>query len=84
MTGALVAAVVALAAVLAAVVWRRRARRRAANQVDAFAAARAVTNRWSTDPTSTPQPLREFLHEQGGRTPAASEAGEEGDDAERQ
>jgi hypothetical protein len=34
------------------------------DQVDAFTRARAVTNRWSDDPRSTPAPLRAYLAEQ--------------------
>lgn len=68
---------VGLAVVLlaAAVFALRPPRSQGGDQVDAFAAARAVTNRWSADPSSTPRPLRDFLTEQRGAAaqPAAPE-----------
>jgi hypothetical protein len=42
--------------------WRSRPRQ--LYMVEEFATAREVTNRWSQDPTTTPQPVREFLDEQ--------------------
>jgi hypothetical protein len=35
-----------------------------ADQVQAFTAARSVTNRWSEDPLSAPAPVREYLAKQ--------------------
>ena len=61
MTGTLVALLL-IGAVLAVAYSRFvRGRGPGRDQVDTFAAARAVTNRWSQDPTTTPQPLRDFL-----------------------
>lgn len=51
---------------------RGRGRRTGLDSVESFAAARAVTNRWSEDPASTPKPLRDYLSQQA----AAREADE--------
>lgn len=67
MTGMLIALVLAGAVVVVAYLGFVRGRGGGRDQVDAFAAARAVTNRWSQDPTSTPQPLRDFLGAQKRR-----------------
>ena len=49
--------------VLLAVVfaWTVRGRVGRVDQVGTFEAARAMTNRWSQDPGTTPQPLRDFV-----------------------
>ena len=60
MTAVVVVGVLVLLAALVAVRWMPRGGG-VVSQVDSFAAARAVTNRWSADPTSTPQPLRDYL-----------------------
>lgn len=59
-TAVLGAVAVVLAVAMAAAVLRSRVHDPSV-QVDQFAAAREVTNRWSTDPTSTPVPLLDYL-----------------------
>jgi hypothetical protein len=61
---AVVVVVVVLLAVVAGYLLLSRGRGRRADQVDAFAHARDVTNRWSQDPSTTPAPLRRYLQEQ--------------------
>lgn len=61
---AIVAGAVLLVAVLVVVL---RSGRGPADQVDAFAAARQVTNRWSQDPASAPAPVRDYVQEQNRR-----------------
>ncbi len=63
MTAVVVVVVLALALV-AAYLWLARGRRQQLDQVDSFAHARDVTNRWSEDPSTTPAPLRRYLQEQ--------------------
>jgi hypothetical protein len=61
----LLVAVIALGSLVAAARWvRPRQAVSARNQVDAFTRARAVTNRWSADPATTPAPLRDYLAQQ--------------------
>lgn len=59
-------ALVLLGALLLAVagVLLLRSGRGPADQVDAFSAARSVTNRWSEDPASAPAPVREYVEQQ--------------------
>ena len=75
LTGLVVVGVVVLAVAVAFAMLRRSGGPE--SQVDRFEAARAVTNRWSIDPTSTPAPLRDYL---AGRPeqPAPDEAREAG------
>lgn len=56
--------VVVLLVVGALVLLWSRAGQRPADQVDAFAAARSLTNRWSTDPGSSPGPVRDYIAQQ--------------------
>jgi hypothetical protein len=77
-TAVVVAGAVVLLAALAAARWMPRGTGGVVSQVDSFAAARAVTNRWSADPTSTPQPLRDYLsgqQQQDEPPPAEPDAG---------
>ncbi|HUR51414.1 MAG TPA: hypothetical protein VMZ11_04755 [Mycobacteriales bacterium] len=63
MTVLLIAAA-AVASVLAARRWVHRPSAVRREQVTAFTRARAVTNTWSADPSTTPAPLREYLARQ--------------------
>lgn len=74
MTAAVVAVLVVAVLAVAGYVWSTRTRSGGVDQVDSFAAARAMTNRWSEDPDSTPQPLRDFLNAERRRTQAPAEA----------
>lgn|GEM_PF-4515242 len=66
MTIAFVVGGVALIAL--ALLLQRRSGRSPADQVDAFAAARQVTNRWSADPSSAPAPVRDYVEQQTRRS----------------
>jgi hypothetical protein len=70
MTGFLMVVALVTAAV-AAYRWLPRGRTGVVSQVDAFQQAREVTNRWSADPSTTPQPLRDYLRSQ--QQPPAAE-----------
>ena len=56
-----VLAVVALLAVGGWFAWRSVGRASPLSEVGRFSAAREVTNRWSSDPSSTPKPLQDYL-----------------------
>ena len=64
---AVVTVVVLVLAAAVAARWLPRGRVGVVSQVDAFESARAVTNRWSSDPSTTPAPLRDYLRQQGAR-----------------
>jgi len=64
MSAAVVVSVLVVLAVAGGALWTRHRRASPPRQVDAFAAARAVTKRWSEDPATTPQPLKDYLREQ--------------------
>ncbi len=66
--------VVALLAVGGWFAWRSVGRASPLSEVGRFSAAREVTNRWSSDPTSTPKPLQDYLIEQGLQHPAQQPA----------
>jgi len=53
-----------VALIALALLLQRRSGRSPADQVDAFAAARQVTNRWSADPSSAPAPVRAYVEQQ--------------------
>lgn len=56
--------VAVVAVLLVLLVVRLRSGRTAPDQVDSFAAARSVTNRWSQDPASAPAPVRDYVEQQ--------------------
>lgn len=63
-----VAIVVGGVVLVALLVVLLRSRRGPADQVDAFAAARQMTNRWSDDPASAPAPVRDYVEQQSRRS----------------
>ena len=74
----IIAPVLVLLAVVCA--WTVRGRAGRADQVDTFETARAMTNRWSQDPGSTPKPLRDFVdaeRRRGSSEPDAPAAAED-------
>ena len=62
--------IVALLAVGGWLAWRSVGRANPLSEVGQFSAAREVTNRWSSDPSSTPQPLQDYLIAQRLQHPA--------------
>ena len=58
-----IACVLAVLAIGGAYRWRV-GRASPLDDVGRFSAAREVTNRWSTDPSSTPKPLQDYLDAQ--------------------
>ena len=68
--------VVALLAVGGWFAWRSVGRASPLSEVGRFSAAREVTNRWSSDPSSTPKPLQDYLIAQGLQPRSQESAGD--------
>lgn len=78
MIGLLVAGLLVLIAIVGVSVWRAWGSG-PASQISQFETARAVTNRWSSDPTATPLPLQDYVRGQPPQTPP-SDAESSGND----
>lgn len=64
MTTVLVVLALVCAGAVLAVRLQARSRPSPRDQVAAFSRARQMTNQWSADPGSTPEPLRRYLSQQ--------------------